>query len=259
MARVVYVHWKAGEAEAGAQRLRAAGHRVVVAPADGAAALRLLRSDPPEVVVIDLARLPSHGRELALALRRARPLRGVPIVVVEGDPEKTDRICRDVPSVVRATWRGIRGAIRRAIAAPPDPDAPPPVPAASGYSGTPLPKKLGIKAGARVLLVAAPPDVEAIIVPLPAGASLRRGRGGPNDLLLWFVTQRATLDARIDALGTAAGSGGLWICWPKKTSGVASDLAQEIVRAAGLGAGLVDFKICAIDATWSGLRFVRRR
>ena len=129
----------------------------------------------------------------------------------------------------------------------------------AGYSGTPLPKKLGIHPSWTVALVGAPAGFEELLVDVPEGARLvRRPRGKP-EMVLWFVGSKAELAKGIRrTAGSFAERSGLWIAWPKKASGIATDLSEDLVRAAGLGAGLVDFKVCAIDATWSGLRFARR-
>ncbi len=133
-------------------------------------------------------------------------------------------------------------------------------PAPAGYSGTPLPKKLGMKPGATVALVGAPADFEKTLGALPEGACLRAGLRGEADLIVAFVRSRAELRKQLPALARRCGAGaGLWLAWPKKSSGVATDLSEDAVRAAGLAAGLVDFKVCAIDATWSGHRFAPRR
>ena len=129
----------------------------------------------------------------------------------------------------------------------------------SGYSGTPLPKKLGIGEGSRVAVVAAPDGFDAVLGALPAGAEVRTNARGRLDVVVFFVTRRAELARRFPSFVRALEpAGGLWVAWPKKTSGVATDLAFEAVQEVGLDAGLVDNKVCAIDATWSGLRFVRR-
>lgn len=129
----------------------------------------------------------------------------------------------------------------------------------AGYSGTPLPKKLGIRPGDVVRLIDAPEDFERILVPLPDGVTLRRGLRGRADMTLCFLRSRLELHRRIGRMAEEAQSGGLWLAWPKKSSGVVTDIAENDVRNAGLRAGLVDFKICAIDGTWSGLRFAPRR
>jgi hypothetical protein len=131
-------------------------------------------------------------------------------------------------------------------------------PSPVGYSGTPLPQKLGIKPGRVVLLVAAPDGFEQRLGALPEGASLRR-RAAIAHLTIWFVASRAVLARQVKARAAALGQDGIWICWPKKASGVPTDVTEQAVRETGLLHGLVDYKVCAIDATWSGLKFARRK
>jgi hypothetical protein len=128
----------------------------------------------------------------------------------------------------------------------------------AGYSGTPLVQKLGIKPNHRVALVAAPSDFA--LGALPAGAALQTNlRGDPLDVILFFATSRSRLVKQFAGLAARlAPAGGLWVAWPKKASGVATDLSENVIRAIGLEAGLVDNKVCAVDDTWSGLRFVIR-
>jgi|SRR4051794_11532167 hypothetical protein len=129
----------------------------------------------------------------------------------------------------------------------------------SGYSGTPLPKKLGIREGSRVAVVSPPDGFPAVLGALPTGAELRTNARGRLDVVVFFVTRRAELARRFPTFVRALEvDGGLWVAWPKRTSGVATDLGFDAVQAVGLDAGLVDNKVCAIDRTWSGLRFVRR-
>ena len=128
-----------------------------------------------------------------------------------------------------------------------------------GYSGTPLPRKLGIREGSRVAVVSAPEGFTRVLGPLPDGAQLRAGARGRCDVVVFFVTRRAELARRFPSFVRALETGGgLWVAWPKRTSGVATDLGFDAVQTVGLDAGLVDNKVCAIDSTWSGLRFVRR-
>jgi hypothetical protein len=130
-------------------------------------------------------------------------------------------------------------------------------------STTPLVRKLGIKAGHRVALVDAPPPFVLGLGPLPAGVVVQETFEADVDrdldVIVAFVRAEANLVALLPRLRDGlAPAGGLWLCWLKKSSGVASDLSEAVVRAAGLAAGLVDNKVCAIDATWSALRFVFR-
>ena len=129
----------------------------------------------------------------------------------------------------------------------------------AGYSGTPLPKKLGIKPGSVVALHGAPKDVAKTLGPLPEGVVLRTSSRGQRDLTLWFVSSRSGLERNLAVMAKWGANSGLWILWPKKAAGSGSDLNETIVREAALAAGLVDFKVCAFDAFWSGLRFNARR
>jgi hypothetical protein len=134
------------------------------------------------------------------------------------------------------------------------------VSAGAGYSGTPLVRKLGIRPNARILLVGAPEGFDEVLGKLPPGARLsRRAAAAAIDVILAFCTRGAQLERGLPKWRAALGpAGGLWIAWPKRSSGVETDLTDGTVRELGLGVGLVDNKVCAIDATWSGLRFVYR-
>jgi hypothetical protein len=130
----------------------------------------------------------------------------------------------------------------------------------AGYSGTPLPRKLGIKPGHRVLLLAAPEGFEdGTLGPLPDGVRVARRARGTADVIVSFHTARAELARRMPALRSLMEpAAGLWIAWPKRASGVATDLTEDVVRGLALEHVLVDNKVAAIDATWSGLRLVIR-
>ena len=131
----------------------------------------------------------------------------------------------------------------------------------AGYSGTPLPKKLGIKPDHRALFLGAPESFAAELGELPPGVEIadHARAGGERDVIVWFVRSERELRARFAPLAAKlAVAGGFWIGWPKKSSGVPTDLDENVVREVGLGQGLVDNKVCAIDDTWSGLRFVIR-
>ena len=164
---------------------------------------------------------------------------------------------KDRPAPARRSGGPARDTAKARPATAPSGAATPPL---AGYSGTPLPRKLGIKEGALVLLVGAPSGFEKTLGDLPVGVRVVRRTTAAPDLTLWFPAARRELERDVHQRGIAATEkGGIWIAWPKKASGVATDLTETHVREAGLANGLVDFKICAIDATWSGLRFARRR
>jgi hypothetical protein len=129
----------------------------------------------------------------------------------------------------------------------------------AGYSGTPLVKKLGIKEGHVVVFPGAPGDFETTLGALPDGVFVKSRLAGRADVIVYFTRRRAELERRFGALKRALEpDGGLWIAWPKRASGVATDVTEDVVREVGLAAGLVDNKVCAIDETWSGLRLVYR-
>lgn len=130
----------------------------------------------------------------------------------------------------------------------------------AGYSGTPLVTKLGIKADHTVVLVGAPEGFEGLLEGLPEGVVLRRRLQGRADVVVSFHTRRADLERRLPkVLDTMTTDGGWWVAWPKKASGVPTDITEDTVRDVALPLGLVDNKVCAIDDTWSGLRVVWRK
>ena len=129
----------------------------------------------------------------------------------------------------------------------------------AGYSGTPLPKKLGIKEGSRIALVNAPKDFESELGELPNDVEFIKRPAKSLDIVFFFVlNERALLRDFARLAVTLKANGMIWIAWPKKSSGVATDLSENRVREIGLHKGLVDVKVCAIDETWSGLKFVYR-
>lgn len=130
----------------------------------------------------------------------------------------------------------------------------------SGYSGTPLPKKLDIEEGQVVALVDAPGQLDRLLDPLPSGVELRSGARGKPDLALVFCAGEAALARRVEQLWRLAfPDRAVWLCWPKKSSRLFRDLTEDGIRARVLGRGLVDVKVCAIDDDWSGLKLMVRR
>lgn len=130
----------------------------------------------------------------------------------------------------------------------------------AGYSGTPLPKKLGIAPGSRLALLDAPRGFEVTLGALPEAVTPRDSLRGGADVAVCFVTERRVLERRLGALGRAIfPDGAAWIAWPKRASGVATDVTEDAVRELALPLGLVDNKVCAVDEVWSALRLVWRR
>jgi hypothetical protein len=132
--------------------------------------------------------------------------------------------------------------------------------AVSGYSGTPLAKKLGIKAGANVCLSHAPKHYGGLVAPLPDGVRLVGRVSEATDLIHIFVTRRKDLERALKStLKAMRPDAAVWVSWPKKSSGVATDVTEDTIRAVALPMGLVDIKVCAVDDVWSGLKLVVRK
>jgi Protein of unknown function (DUF3052) len=130
----------------------------------------------------------------------------------------------------------------------------------SGYSGTPLPQKLGIKSGARLCAQQAPANYRELLAPLPAGVKFVRTIDDQTDLVHLFTTRRTELAAALRQARRAMREDAvIWVSWPKKSAGVATDVTEDTVRDVALPLGLVDIKVCAVDATWSGLKLMIRR
>ena len=257
MRSVRLIHWNAAEAEECVQIIADLGYVVVYKVFD-ANELRNIRRTPPNAVVIDLSRLPSQGRDLGINLRKHKTTRHVPLLFVGGDLKKVGHIKEILPDAIYTTWDRIGGALNQTISKPiKDPFVPGSV--FEAYSGKQLSIKLGIKPDFVLVLVGAPENFDDILGELPEGVALRKRDRGGRDLTLWFPKSRADMEHRLERMSNFAEGGGLWIVWPKKSSGVVSDLAQTVVRKSGLAAGLVDFKICSINKTWSGLRFTQRK
>lgn len=129
----------------------------------------------------------------------------------------------------------------------------------AGYSGRRLVDKLGIRARTRIAILNAPRGYRTTLGKLPPGVTVTTAARGSLPFIQFFTTSRATLQAKFAELVRAlAPAGALWVSWPKKASGVATDLTEDVVRAVALAGGLVDVKVCAVDEVWSGLKLVRR-
>jgi CheY-like chemotaxis protein len=252
------IHWSLDEAQERAQRITEAGYDVDFRVPAGASFLRELGNGPPAAVVIDLSRLPSQGRDVALMIRKRRATRQIPLIFVGGDPRKVERIRALLPDAAYSCWERIGRSLEDTIAHPP---GEPVVPRSSfeAYVGRPLSAKLGIKVGSAVALVGAPQGFRETLGELPHGARLLGEAQQECDLTLWFVRSVEELERGIGQMSAQAHGGPLWIAWPKRASSIATDLSQQHVREMGLAARLVDYKICSIDKTWSGLLFTRRK
>jgi hypothetical protein len=258
MFSVCLLHWNEAEAAERLERLRAAGFTAYHSTLAGPPLLRQLRENPPAAIVIDLTRLPSHGREVGAALRAAKATRFIPLVFVGGEAEKVARVRTLLPDAVYTSWDEIGPALQAAIA---QPLTNPVAPASSmdAYGGQVLSKKLGIKAGMKIALVNAPPGFTQLLEPIPERVQFKDDFSEGSEMAIWFVRSQSDLVHAVHIASSLNTLSSLWLAWPKKTSGLPTDLTQQVVRETGLANAWVDYKICAIDQTWSGLLFARRK
>ncbi|MFN0207444.1 MAG: hypothetical protein ACKVS6_14155 [Planctomycetota bacterium] len=258
--RVFLIHWNAAELAERRSRLAAAGF-VTNGVSDGDSLSKLLDDPLPGVFIIDLERLPSHGREAAGYLQERKSTRQIPLVFAGGEEEKVKATKAKFPNAIYTKWDALPVVIREAAAAPRSEVINKKVkPPASGYSGTPLPQKLTIREGSKVVILNAPASFAGILKPLPENVSINNSIRADADVTIFFALNAAELKSKITALAKILASGAsLWIAWPKKASGIATDLSEDAIRGVALPLGIVDTKVCAMDAVWSGLRFQRRK
>ncbi|MBS1855572.1 MAG: hypothetical protein JST11_09430 [Acidobacteria bacterium] len=250
MARVLVIHREPAEAAELAARLRDRGVEAQPYLTLGPRGFRGIRGDPPDAILIDLNRAPSYGRTMGALLRESASLRTIPLVFIAGEPAKTAAAKRILPDAFYAPWSEVPAAIKRAIArAPRNPLAPRP-PARS------VAQKLGIEPDSAVALCHAPAE---FALDLPAGVRVRKHPDGAAVVLV-FARSAAALARELPAVAGLMEKGRrVWLLWPKKASKVESGLTMPRVRELAIATGLIDYKVCAVDATWSAMAVGPRR
>lgn len=255
MARVRLIHSKPDEARTRVAQLQALGHEVEfenrVPPAK-------IRATQPDAVLIDLTRTPAHGREVAVYLRSTKASRHLPIVFVEGEPEKVAAIKAILPDAAYTDWKHVDRAIK-AASKQKAADVVVPTPIMQRYGNRSVAEKLGIKAGMKVGVIDPPSRYESLIAGLPDNVTFLEEENEiyrlDPDLTLWFVRDIVTLQHGMRNARRLVQKANLWIVWPKAGSSIHSDLTQPIFRKVCLDAGLVDYKICAVNSDWSAMLF----
>lgn len=251
MARVRLIHWKAEEARDLLAALRAAGHAVDYDEKADSEGFRGIRRSPPDAFVIDLSRLPSHGREVAVFFRGQKATRHVPIVFVGGVEEKVEAVRKVLPDAAYVTPSRLRPALRTALASRPESPVAP-VQMMARYAARSAAQKLGMREASAAALVDAPRDYARVIGELPAGARLEEG--GPCPITLWFVHDAAGCREALPRMRRLAARTKLWILWRK-----GSEVTQPFLRESAAAVGMVDYKICAVDAAWSAMLFAAKK
>ena len=255
--RVHLVSWDPVDARAHQRALEALGHTATwLDGTTGTPLMRALRASDADLFLIDLGRRPSHGREVAMALRSSPATRQRPLVFAGGDDEATTRMRGLLPDATYTTWGRLKTALPKALEAAP---AAPVVPPDRLFSGRTLAQKLGLTAGETVAVIGAPPGFADLLGALPAGTRLTARADQSSDRLIWFVRSQRELQTALGRLSALVTTQVAWLAWPKAASGLKTDLNGNDVRESGLAVGLVDFKVCSIDPTWSGLAFKRRK
>jgi len=247
--RIVLIHWNEEEAKPRLKRLRALGFEVEWIAPRGGAGLKPFVQHPPDAFLVDLTRLPSHGRAIAVFFRQRKATRGVPIVFMGGEAEKVGKARELLPDATFLSWedaarlqRDITKAEVRAAIRPNT---------MAEYARVPLARKLGVQEGVDTVLIGVPDEVRERL------GDFEEARTG--DRVLFFArSMRDLINGFEAAAARVRRGGGLWVMWPKKASGAGSDLTLPAIRALALESGWVDYRICSVDDTWSGMLFARK-
>jgi hypothetical protein len=254
------VSWNDDDAQRRARELKALGFKVDARPLrECGGVVGHFRDLAPDAVVLDLERIPSHGREVGTMLRDSKSTRHLPLVFAGGATDKVERIRGELPDAAFTPWEGIGDAVKAAIAHP----VVNPVKArshADRFAGTPLVQKLGIKAGMQAAVLGGFEGFEELLGELPAGATLVKRFGTETRLGLYIVrSERELADAFEHAAARLLEAASFWIIYPKQKKRAKMSFNENNVRELGLAQGFVDYKVCSVDAAWSGLKFSRRR
>jgi len=250
MSRIRLFHWRFQEAEPLLKQLKSLGHEVEYPNDKGLETpLRALRESRPDVIVIDLTRLPARGRNQAVAIRGQASIRNIPLVFVDGDREKVEKIRQELPDAIYVSRDKLASALKRA-----KPLARPLTPV---YSRRTPAEKLGIKSGSRIAVLDAPADYEKVIGPIPIGASLEEEPESVLPFTLWFARDVETYLAGLSRLRRlAVAQSRVCVIYPKRQAGDGEStnrLDLHFARNAALRMGLVHYKTCSMDAKWTAM------
>jgi CheY-like chemotaxis protein len=254
MAVVRVIHWKEAEAGPLLAACRAAGLETEYLEGDGGAICRAVRTKPPDVIAIDLSRLPSHGREVAVWLRNTKSTRHIPIVFIGGQPAKVEGVRSLLPDAAYCELPKLGAALKKLAKSgrAKSPVTPPQM--MDRYREKSAAEKLGITAKARVAVIDSPRNFPDLLGPLPDDVEFQ---DDPAPLTLWFVHNREGLMESLRQMRALAAKTKLWLLWRKGSTG--PGLTQNALRETASAVGLVDYRICAIDGRWSAMCFARRK
>lgn len=258
MAQIRLVSWDPKTARDRARDLKKAGYTVNATPLRTSGLIGQIRDDPPAAIVIDLDRLPSHGRAVAVVIHSGKSTAHIPIVFAGGEAAKVKVAREQAPWGHFTDWPSAPSQIKKALKSPAKPA--PGKQYMQQYAGSSLVKKLGFKPNMRTALLGAPEEFEEQLGELPEGVEFETKVSPQTKMAIWFVRSLRELATEVEYLRARLSTGAsLWIVYPKQTSRFKVDFTQNEVRGAGLDAGLVDYKICAVDSDWTGLKFARKK
>jgi CheY-like chemotaxis protein len=248
--------------ELAAERVRAlagSGFEIDGSPLKPSGLIGQFKQLAPAAVLIDLDRLPSHGREVGVALRQSPATRHIPLVFAGGAPEKLERIRQELPDAVFVDWKRVVPSLKKAAARPLSNPVKPPA-HMERYKGSTLATKLGLKPNTQVALIRPSEDFEELVGEWPEGVDIESKFTARTDLAIWFIRSRAELLTVAGYLGVNLRRGvSAWICYPKQSGRFKIDCNENSVREACLAEGLVDYKICSVDADWSGIKVTLKK
>ncbi|HLK21115.1 MAG TPA: hypothetical protein VKT81_19325 [Bryobacteraceae bacterium] len=258
MAQIRLVSWDADAAREHARALKKSGFTINASPLRTSGLIGQIRDDPPAAIVIDLDRLPSHGRAVAVVIHSGKSTAHIPIVFAGGEDAKVKVAREQAPWGFFTDWRGAPSQIKKALRS--SATRSPGKQYMQQYAGSSLVKKLGFKPNMRTALLGAPEGFEEELGELPEGVEFETKVSPQTKMAIWFVRSLRELATEAEFLSARLPVGAsLWIVYPKQTSRFKVDFTQHEVRGAGLEAGLVDYKICAVDSDWTGLKFARKK
>jgi CheY-like chemotaxis protein len=253
--RIRLMHWNKTEAQDYLDILKTAGYDVQYQEKFVPGLLRSFRESPPDAFLIDLGRLPSHGREIAIAIRQSRAIRQIPIVFCEGLEEKIEKVRMQLPDAAYCRRANLIATLRKVLA---EPRREPITPVAmmGRYATRTTVQKLGITKGSTLLLIDPPRDWQKVLGSLPAGVTILDGsEHACPAVTLCFVHGLDGLRSTLSDVRGLAKSTKLWILWRKGGSARRGELTGEVVRESANELGLVDYKICSANEVWSGMLF----
>lgn len=250
-------HWREQEAQELIAELRKAGFTVDYDAMPASSSFRSMAEHPTAAAVIDLTRLPSHGRHVAAEICSRKSLRHIPIIFVDGAPEKVAAIRKELPDAIYTTRGKLAAAIRsaKAVAHPVQPAR------MMDRRDRTTAQKMGICENARVAILGAPPGYAKVLGAMPAAVSLEEDPAETLPLTVWFVTDAGVYRAGLPAMRARMSETRLWVVYPKGGAKKTGDggINQFFIREQALALGMVDYKICSVNPSWTGILFTLKK